>query len=358
MSINHGDQNVDFKHNMKTLFVLIILLPFSSVLGQSGFDYENGGRVVIDSKGVILRSEPSVNAKKIKAIQFAETVHDYPSSNSYNFKDTINGMINTWLRVVHNNDTGYVFSPYISHSIQKKNVNFPSNNPQFFREKRICGDIFFFNPILNWYGLYPLGSENSYQFKKVSIDFNISQENFELNRRNELSPAYLGISTKESEKSFLLFGIDEVIPNHRIRIKPNPVTYKGGSSGHNSISPGENISMGYNKVKKESYTLECYGIVDEFSFNEDSIYYGRNIIRDYQVKVKIKGVDGDINYQNLNIKQRDTFQFIGDLNNDNILDLIINRHNSYAEATTYLLLSNYGPQLYTKVAENYFGSCY
>lgn len=107
--------------NMKTVIQLslLILIPFVS-MGQ--FYYEIGDTLMITAKsGLKLRDSTSIHSKNISVIPFGGKV----ISKSLPIKrDEIENKFGTWIEVSYNDNTGFVFSGFVT------KAKFPKYNKQ------------------------------------------------------------------------------------------------------------------------------------------------------------------------------------------------------------------------------------
>ncbi len=347
---------------MKYLTAFYLLITGIHAFAQSEW-INDGSLMVIDSKGVVMRKGASINADKIKAIAFGESVIQFYDSKKPVVSDTVNNMADIWIPVLHKGDSGYVFSPYVSDEIQKYNPGLKDNWPQFFYPNPICGTMLYFNSNLNWYGVYETSRKDKCEIRSMNLTFHVSDQEEGLDGYGN---NFLKILTGDENEPSFFFGIMDSIPNREFRVSPLPVKFmQGNINSENHFFPGDQYILGHRESTKESYHLQCYGSVPENGFDR---FFGdsRNTFDDYRIDIVSYKWTGNGNgasrtkklVQKLDLYQNDEFMFIGDLNYDNLSDFIIRRRLGHAESQTFLLLSNYGDKLYTLVASNYWGSCH
>lgn len=334
---------------LRSVTYILLLILSLTLFSQYGLD---GGYMVLDSDGVTMRAGPGTNFPAVKAVPFGEMLRQ-PQQRKNGKQETLEGMAGTWRYLKHEAHEGFVFDAYISPLAQPQSLNYQKGEPQFFDMALPCGSYLFYNKELKWYAVV----ENEYNQTKLDIvpvemDFQISSDAgvvLEAEPELYISP-YLNIELNVDVKPKFLVGLPKRVPKHSIAKGQVPVKSVSNEVLNRPLLPGDVIQLGL------SYKLYCFGSFNDSNTNDiDS--EGNVIINDYSVKIA-SDKTGEIVYQELDIGPTDIITFIGDLNYDSVMDIIVETRPGWSETYTKLFMSGYGVETYREVAGNYWGGCH
>ncbi len=108
---------------MKQLLFILIFFHFNFLLGQEGL-------YVSAANGLIVRSQPSKNSKRIGKLPFAEKIVDYSNTNRFDeIIDEGTTIKGEWYYItaydIHSNKiAGYVFNSFLTPKVLKKKLNY------------------------------------------------------------------------------------------------------------------------------------------------------------------------------------------------------------------------------------------
>ncbi|MCG3167540.1 MAG: hypothetical protein POELPBGB_03332 [Bacteroidia bacterium] len=279
----------------------------------------------------------------------------------FTYKDTIiEGYNCSWLKVKYPPHEGYVCWPFVSNKIKKDNWSFPLKSPQLQYEGRLswnCADFIFYNPDLNWYGVYE--ENNDILVNKIELNLSLALENN--TEEMDLENDYLALSTNQQKKSMFIIGLSYLIADFKTwKIYGPTNSIANGNTEDKIIYPGETYNIGYCDKEDKSYDLYAIGSVSE-KLSEHSFK-----IENYQIKINEKIDEKIIRSQNilsdlefLGEGEKPQLKFIGDLDGDDKPDLI-----TYAGYTSHiqytLFLSSFGDEtsIVKKVAIYNGGNCH
>lgn len=310
---------------------------------------------VVSKTGVFLRENPSQNSKALTSILFLEKVTLIPNDEAP-IRETIGGFESTWFKVKYHNKIGYIFGKFLSNRVFRYNPKFPKNFPQLFyqisNEQQVenyienCADAFYFNPDLNWHGLYQ--SDKKWTLKKVAIQYEYIK-NFD----------QIFVKTNQSKQSRLLIGMPktylDTTSHQYINFVPE---HKFHNYSSHYFYPGQSMDLG-------NYRLSATGRVESDAFDS----YCTQIM-DYQLRIS-KNLQSNNTYSK-NWKHQNLLQnleflgecdktevlFVGDLDRDGIPDIILSASsNSQHRVTLFLSSLASNNQILERVAFFDSGNC-
>lgn len=321
-----------------------------SLFSQYGIDHN--GLMVIDSDGVQMRQGPGIEYDIVKGIPFGGTL-TFPETAKSSKAETIDGLEGAWMYLKYQSYEGFVFNAFLSSNAQSYNSNYPKGSPQFFYPSLGCGSYLFFNKDLQWHAVVDNKYNKSrFDIVPVNIEFQISSESgVALEAEPELYiNQYLSIKYEPEIEPRFLLGLPKRIKTQDLYKGRIPIKRIAGRIQNRSLLPGDVIELGL------SYKLYCFGSFDETS-TEVIDHNGTMNFKKYAVKIA-SDKTGEVTYQELDISPSDVITFIGDLNYDSVMDIIVQTTPGWSETYTKLYLSGHGVKTFKEVAGNYWGSCY
>ncbi|HNR19162.1 MAG TPA: SH3 domain-containing protein [Bacteroidia bacterium] len=152
-----------------TLIVFGLLISYISN-SQNIYEYsppektvlcKPGENVVISLNGLKLRDKPDSFSKVLTIIPFSELVVVI-SRNEKEHDILVDEMWGKWVNVKYKNDTGYVFSAYLSNDINKMTESYYLLVPNGG-----CGENNYFSSSYNYYGFFQSEYSDATEIKKI-----------------------------------------------------------------------------------------------------------------------------------------------------------------------------------------------
>ena len=313
---------------MKILYFLLIIL-----IGIDGSE----PHTVMAVSGLNLRDKPSLESKVLKKLPFGSVIysvaiHAGPDQmDNWYKKDTINGVIGHWIDAELKKDKieGFVFSPYVYYGEIIDN-KLDENTIRFSQEGFGCGEVDF-HPKLDWYGLYK--RDNKYYLEEIEIDLILSKLNYDKEFQDFIGEDEEGVmlKTNKAESSQFIIGTKKNLkPGNIASLFQVEETDYNPSDKNGFLYPEEKMNFHY---ESRNYELRAFEKI-----NIDSTDY--QLERKYELEFSIY----DSKHQKiLNQKfsqdlmfccdakmhaqyQTPQIYWVGDINSDKILDLILYQH--------------------------------
>ena len=330
---------------LRVITILILILSSTLLHSQNGW-------TVFAKSGLILRSGPGTNYSKIKTLPFGTkmVVLDLNGGKMgykwrlFRYTDEIDGRRGVWMKVLVNDATGYVFSGYCLEGDWFLPSGDGDLNSEFrvFRPGKFCHNVNY-DHNLHWYSLSKNGE--SLEVKKGDIQFTLIHEESKFDTLWEFWKEYpLKISDNNSDTTFLLIG-----SSYRLE----QTTIYSEFLGEYWTFPSRGKFLYPEEVLKKTYASNHYYFraFDQVILTEKD---PKGYKTEYRLELEILGRDFksklDIS-EALNLWQRESGKkhamgktpqilWIGDINNDEILDFIIHFEDmvdSCAACTRYYL---------------------
>jgi hypothetical protein len=190
----------------------------------------------------------------------------------------------------------------------------------------------------------------------VNVEFSVKSENWQ----DIMYDKYLRISVNNTQKPLFLIGMPDSIPNYtynKSEFAARQWHLKGGYREY-QIFPGQSFDVSCTTARPvDSYSLSAYGNVVDTG--------GMMDIKDYKIRFSQTKDGKTIRKDLLEDLEKPIYEglphikFMGDLNYDNIPDILFSHITGNASADTYLFMSGYSKnQILTKVVRNSWGNCY
>ncbi len=315
---------------MHTLLFIIIMSYCSSVDGPEK-------HTVMAISGLNLREEANKNSKVLKTLEFGSIIysgvcHAGPNDmDNWYTKDTIDGVVGYWIDAESKEFEleGYLFSPYVYYGeLVDREI---SENEIRFSHEGINSGEFDYHPNLHWYGVYR--EENSINIERINIEIQLSKVKFDSSFSDLVSNDYESviIKTNKSKRADFIIGTN----TYHFKEGARPTIYEAKEIGYTASC--ENGFL-YPTMKKHFYFKDRSYIIKGIENVEiDSVSY--KIRKRYDIQFEIwgkdkidysKSISSDLNFC-CNADRHTTYQtpqlyWMGDINNDGILDCIVYQH--------------------------------
>jgi hypothetical protein len=324
---------------MKYLILILFILQFTVNIysdGPSAF-------TVMSEVGLNLYKNTNFESELIATIPFGGIVYSthllYSTENfkaRYKYSE-IDGVKGYWVDANYNDKTGYVFSPYIYHG--NNIITLPKENQIRVTQEGICYGEMDYHPDLNWYGLY-FDSE-AFFLKKVNVTMYLNKVH-----GNEIFRGYecvekesILLKADQAIKSIFLFGTQNELHEGKIvHTYYNPKPTYGTTEGF--LFPEQTIDLPYRKFN--NYLRAYESVIVDSSYNYTKHYQLEYVMKDRTYRDNPEIITNLNEPLFISHSAKDHCRYLtpklywaGDINNDDVLDLIIYRHGMVKHGGTF-----------------------
>jgi hypothetical protein len=318
------------------IFILCFLLTASHICSQNYREIEEG-LTVVALKGLNIRSSPSTSGKVLASVPFGEVVIpvEYDGMTK---KDTIENLKGEWLKVVYNKIEGFAFSPYLIENLSIDRAK--SSDEMILLMEGVPGWFTAYEPDFYYYGLYE--NNDSQKWEKINVSFLVAT----IHGIDKFSDEHclgdfpnIKISTDRSEISKLIIGSRKpIIPDKILNIFFSKNDNYYSNSGF--LYPEQIFSTQYNDV---TYNIRAFDSISvDFKNKTFDKHYQLQFYTGYNKRYEYSGLQNISNELELydsgerhSFYQTPAIDWIGDINGDGLLDVVIYQHGMVEHGGTH-----------------------
>lgn len=263
-----------------------------------------------------MREKPTLNSRVLMTLEWGDLVHTTTMENQeMGACDTINNIYGCWLKVLHQNYSGYVFSPYLSGTYL---LAYEESQMEVIPKYRY------------WYGIYSDEKKGTESIRRIKPRLDEDANNTEEHKHKLLK-------TNQAAKSIFIIATFDSIPEKEIGIYANNNRSLNKCSTY--LRPGDTDYL-YCSVKDHNITSEIYTLftTGNFTFDGDQI-----VMSDQEIILVGTNQNGQKVVQNLRqyfgYKEVYKMLYTGDIDGDGRPDLIMGGSSSSGGATILFLSS-------------------